>query len=154
MILEGSCHCNRIRFTVESKTPYPYRHCYCLRCRKTNGGSGYAINVMGQAETLQVQGREYVRMYQPVDMPHESYFCEYCGSHLYVFLPDWPQWIYPFASAIDTSLPSPPEIVHVALDEAVEWLEIPEGENHHHFGYDTDESIEMWHRRLGLLDDE
>ena len=69
MKLEGSCHCGHIHFTVESKTPYPYRRCYCVRCRKTHGGSGYVINVMGEAETLSIEGREHLRMYQPVDEP-------------------------------------------------------------------------------------
>jgi hypothetical protein len=30
--------------------------CYCSICRKTAGGGGYAINIMGQAATLQVSG--------------------------------------------------------------------------------------------------
>jgi hypothetical protein len=32
------------------------------------------------------------------------------------------------------------------------WVEVADGENHHHFGQNTDESIEMWHQRLGLMD--
>jgi len=40
MKLEGSCHCQSVRFTVESKAPYPYAHCYCSICRKTQGGAG------------------------------------------------------------------------------------------------------------------
>lgn len=109
---------------------------------------------MGEAKSMQVEGREHLKMYQPVGERLKSYFCAYCGSHLYIFLPDWPQWIYPFASAIDTPLPTPPEIFHVLLDEAAHWIEVADGENHHHFGQNTDESIGMWHRRLGLMDTE
>ena len=152
MKLKGACHCGRINFVVESETPYPYRRCYCIRCRKTNGGSGYAINVMGEAETLQIRGGDHLKTYRPEDEPLESYFCENCGSHLYIVLPDWPQWVYPFASAIDTPLPSSPETFHIFLDEAVGWLEVPEGDEHHHFGQNTHESIEQWHQRLGLID--
>ena len=153
MKLKGSCHCGRIDFTVESETPYPYRRCYCVRCRKTNGGSGYAINVMGEAKTLTINGREHLRKYRPVDEPLESFFCGTCGSHLYIVLRGWPQWVYPFASAIDTSLPAPPETFHIFLEEVVSWLEVPEGNEHHHFGKNTEESIEKWHQRLGLIDD-
>jgi hypothetical protein len=46
------------------------------------------INVMGEAEPLVVECREYLGMYRPVDEPLESYFCDNCGSHLYVVLPD------------------------------------------------------------------
>ena len=152
MKLKGACHCDRINFTVESETPYPYRRCYCVRCRKTNGGSGYAINVMGEADSLQINGQEHLRIYRPADELLESYFCAKCGSHLYIVLPDWPQWVYPFASAIDTPLPPSPETFHIFLDEAVGWLEVPEGDEHHHFGQNTDESIEQWHQRLGLIE--
>ena len=110
------------------------------------------INVMGEADTLKAEGQEHLRMYQPDDEKLESHFYASCGSHLYVFLPDWPQWVYPFASAIDTSLPSPPEIFHVLLDEAADWVEVSEGEKHFHFRQNTEEPIEMWHQRLGLVD--
>ena len=60
MMLRGSCHCGAVRFSLESETPYPYLWCYCSICRKTAGGGGYAINIMGQAETLKVKGKTSV----------------------------------------------------------------------------------------------
>ena len=45
MQLEGSCHCQAVRFSVESHEPYPFMRCYCSICRKTAGGGGYAINL-------------------------------------------------------------------------------------------------------------
>ncbi len=57
MQLEGSCHCGKVRFRVQSHTPYPYMRCYCSICRKTQGGGGYAINIMGEASTLRVRDR-------------------------------------------------------------------------------------------------
>ena len=47
--LEGSCRCGAVRFAVASHTPQPYQLCYCSICRKTAGGGGYAINLMGVA---------------------------------------------------------------------------------------------------------
>ena len=38
-------------------------HCYCGICRKANGGGGYAINLGGEADSLQVEGREHLRKY-------------------------------------------------------------------------------------------
>jgi hypothetical protein len=52
MKLEGSCHCGAVKFRLESNTPMPYQRCYCSICRKTQGGGGYAINIMGWADTL------------------------------------------------------------------------------------------------------
>ena len=56
MTLDGSCRCGAVRFTVESHTLYPYQRCYCSICRKQDGGGGYAINIMGAANTLKVEG--------------------------------------------------------------------------------------------------
>ena len=56
MSLEGSCRCGAVSFSVDSHTPYPYQRCYCSICRKSAGGGGYAINIMGVADTLKVKG--------------------------------------------------------------------------------------------------
>ena len=37
MLLEGSCHCASVRFSVNSPHPYPFNYCYCTICRKTAG---------------------------------------------------------------------------------------------------------------------
>jgi hypothetical protein len=58
MRLEGSCRCGAISFSVDSHTPYPYQRCYCSICRKSAGGGGYAINIIGLADTLKVKGKE------------------------------------------------------------------------------------------------
>ncbi|MEZ5742099.1 MAG: GFA family protein, partial [Burkholderiaceae bacterium] len=64
MLLEGSCHCRRVHFSLTSTHPVPFNRCYCSICRKTAGGGGYAINLGGEADTLQVTGREHVTVYR------------------------------------------------------------------------------------------
>lgn len=158
MLLEGSCHCGAVRFSVESRTPYPYMRCYCSICRKTGGGGGYAINIMGEAATFKVDGIEHIGIYH-ARMPdgkgaikHSSakrHFCRDCGSSLYLSDERWPEWIYPLASAIDTPLPVPPEVVSIMLDFAAPWAEVSAGK---HFREYPKESIEDWHRRHQLTD--
>jgi hypothetical protein len=63
-MLEGSCRCGVVRFTVESHAPQPYMLCYCSICRKTAGGGGYAINLSAVADTLKVEGREAIGVYR------------------------------------------------------------------------------------------
>jgi hypothetical protein len=160
MKLEGSCHCGAVRFSVESQTPYPYMRCYCSICRKTQGGGGYAINIMGNTATLKVRGSQHLAVYRAriaeIDAarrkvsPARRHFCSKCGSALWIFDPRWPQWVYPFASAIDTPLPKPPEQVEIMLDFAAPWCETPTGPNHAHFAAYPDESIEDWHAKRGL----
>jgi len=160
MKLEGSCHCGAVRFSVESHTPYPFMRCYCSICRKTAGGGGYAINIMGEAPTLRVRGTRDIGIYQArlqvegskrrVRSPARRHFCAKCGSALWVADPRWPQWVYPFASAIDTPLPKPTEGVELMLNYAAPWAEIPAGPGHQHFGEYPEESIADWHARRGL----
>lgn len=162
MKLKGSCHCKSVSFEVESYTPYPFMLCYCSICRKTAGGGGYAINIMGQAETLQVKGMKNVQIYRAImgrdrqKKPKRSsgrrHFCKRCASCLWISDPAWPEWIYPFASVIDTALPKPPERLHLMLQYAAKWCEIPKGKRELRFTNYPDESIEEWHKRHKLYD--
>lgn len=158
MRLEGSCHCGAVRFSVDSHTPYPYMRCYCSICRKTAGGGGYAINIMGDAETLRVEGEDALGVYrvrQEDGSPGHGrrHFCTRCGSALWVHDPRWGQWVYPFASAIDTPLPRAPEHVNLMIDSAVSWAQVPEGPGEITFAEWPEESIEDWHRKRGLYVD-
>jgi hypothetical protein len=157
MKLEGSCHCGAVKFSVESKTPYPYMRCYCSICRKTAGGGGYAINIMGETATLKVRGARNIAVYRARIKEEGAtratlskarrHFCAKCASVLWAWDPRWKDWVYPFASAIDTHLPKPPEDVEIMLDYAVPWADIPKGAGHKHFDEFPDESIADWHRK-------
>ncbi|GEK46856.1 alanine acetyltransferase [Bisbaumannia pacifica] len=154
MRLQGSCHCGAVRFSVESPHPYPYQRCYCSICRKTAGGGGYAINLSGRAATLEVEGAEHQGIYRAVidgeTSPGERHFCRHCASALWVFDPRWPELVHPFASAIDTELPIPPERVHLLLDSKASWVEVEARDTDKCFAGYPEESIDDWHRRLGL----
>ena len=149
MLLKGSCHCGAVRFSLGSETPYPYLHCYCSICRKTAGGGGYAINIMGKADTFSKRGR--TRVYRATRGGGERHFCPRCGSALWVWDKAWPQWIYPFASAIDTPLPAPRERQHILLDSKAGWVPVPKGRHEKRFRDYPREAIIDWHRKRGLL---
>ena len=163
MLLEGSCHCRAVRFSVVSHHPYPFMRCYCSICRKTAGAGGYAINIAGDNRTLRVEGMENIAVYNariqnPEDAePHvsraERRFCQRCGSCLWVYDPDHPGLMHPFASAIDTDLPKPPEQTHIMLDFAASWVEIPKRPDDRYCARYPDKSIAEWHQRRGLVDE-
>lgn len=163
MLLEGSCHCGACRFSVVSAHPYPYQRCYCSICRKTQGGGGYAVNLAGDAGSLQVlRGRHHVKVYHaklrdPEDTrahtsTGERHFCGECGSGLWLFSPEWPELVHPFASAIDTPLPVPPELTHIMLEFKAPWVVVEAGPHDKQFDHYPEESIAEWHERLGLVD--
>ncbi len=170
MKLEGSCHCGAVRFALSSHTPYPYMLCYCSICRKTAGGGGYAINIMGDAATLEIEGEAEISVYRArLDEAgaggHEAegegalssgrrHFCRHCGSALWVADPHWPELVHPFASVIDTALPKPPERVVIMLDYAAPWAQPPDGADDRRFAEYPEESIEDWHRARGLYQDD
>ncbi|HEX6093401.1 MAG TPA: GFA family protein [Dongiaceae bacterium] len=158
MNLKGSCHCGAVTFEVKSHTPQPYMRCYCSICRKTAGGGGYAINIMGEARTLKVRGRKHLGVYRAtleeggVRM-HSSarrHFCKHCGSALFIADPRWKKWVYPHASAIDTPLPVPVETAHIMLDSKCSWAEAPGGKRNRKFHEYPDQSIEDWHKTRGV----
>jgi hypothetical protein len=160
MILEGSCHCGAVRFRLQSSHPYPYNHCYCSICRKTQGGGGYSINLSGDTATLEVEGEENTSVYQvrlndpaagqPDLSPAQRRFCRVCGSALWVWDPRWPEQVHPFASAIDTELPVPPERTHIMLGSKASWVPVHADQRNQTFDDYPDESIAAWHERLGL----
>ncbi len=77
-------------------------------------------------------------------------FCSRCGSALYLTIDAAPDFVYPFASAVDTPLPEPPERVHVFTAEAPAWARPPSGSTDLAVERNTNESIEGWHRRHRL----
>ena len=160
MKLTGSCHCGAVSFQLKSRHPYPFNLCYCSICRKTAGGGGYAINLSGDAQSLEVQGKEHISVYQAKTQNKESgettqsparrHFCGQCGSALWVYDPRWPELLHPFASAIDTELPIPPERTHLMLDSKASWVGLHLVTNDQQFDQYPAESIAAWHQRLNL----
>ena len=159
MLLEGSCHCQAVRFSVESAQPYPFLLCYCSICRKTAGGGGYAVNLGADHDTLAVQGREHVAVYRAM-MPvpggghapssGHRHFCRQCGSALWLWDPNWPHLVHPHASAIDTPLPAPPEHTHMMLAFKSGWVQPCMREGDKAVDEYPDESLADWHERHGL----
>ncbi len=160
MRLEGSCHCGAVRFSLESAHVYPFNLCYCSICRKTAGAGGYAINIGGWHETLEVCGRDAISVYQAMMVdpatgeaapgPTERHFCSKCGSALWVWDPRWPRLVHPFSSAIDTPLPVPPERTHMMLGSKAGWVEPVIGPKDQTFAAYPTQSLAQWHERLGL----
>ncbi|MDX1562522.1 MAG: GFA family protein [Gammaproteobacteria bacterium] len=159
MQLEGSCHCQAVRFSLTSTEPVPYMRCYCSICRKTNGAGGYGINLGGDFKTLTVEGEEYIAVYRArvpdgeggsKESHCERRFCKRCGSGLWVYSPEWPELVHPFASAIDSELPPAPEATHIMLGSKANWVPVEAGPNDPQFDRYPDESLADWHRRMGF----
>ena len=148
MQLEGSCHCGKIRFTVESNSPYPFNQCYCSICRKTAGGGGYAINLGADYNTLEIKGETFLSIYQAEGSQGQRHFCSQCGSALWLWDPRWPELVHPHASTIDSELPKPPEHTHMMLGSKANWVPVRTENCDKQFDEYPDESLAQWHQRI------
>ncbi len=155
MLLKGSCHCQTVRFSVESHEPVPFMRCYCSICRKTAGTGGYAINLGADHATLKVEGMGHVSVYRArMEDGHESsgqrHFCKLCGTALWLWDPSWPELVHPHAGAIDTPLPVPPSVTHMMLGSKPDWVEAQVKTGDASFDEYPQESLADWHRRNGV----
>ncbi len=158
MHIKGSCYCGAVRFSLNAATPVPYLRCYCSICRKTAGGGGFAINLGGLKDSLSVQGDDCISVFNAMidgqQSPAERRFCSKCGSALWVWDPRWPELVHPFASAIDSALPKPPEHVHIMLSVKPDWVCLDEDQDETCFQQYPDRSLKDWHTHHGLLSPE
>jgi hypothetical protein len=159
MLLKGSCHCQAVRFSVQSHEPVPFMRCYCSICRKTAGSGGFAINLGADFRTLKVKGRESVSVYRArlgsgarsKRSPAERSFCKACGSPLWVWDPRWPELVHPHAGAIDTPLPEPPAATHIMLGSKANWVAVQRVKRSDGlFDVYPDFSLAQWHAKRGL----
>jgi hypothetical protein len=160
MQLEGSCHCGAVTYTVTAHEPVPFMRCYCSICRKTAGGGGYAINLGADAQSLKIKDPgKAIRVFRAEIRDEdgacevstgERNFCSACATALWLFSPEWPDLVHPFASAIDSELPVPPSRVHLMLKFKPSWVEPRVGPNDATFDLYPTESIDDWHKTRGL----
>jgi hypothetical protein len=160
MLLEGSCHCGAVTFSVEAQCPVPFLRCYCSICRKTGGGGGYAINLGSDFRTLKISGENNLSRYhakltdpetsETFDSEGHRCFCSQCGTALWNYDPRWPDLVHPFASAIDTPLPVAPVITHIMLGSKANWVPLDVNDGDKSFDEYPDESLADWHQRHGF----
>ena len=80
----------------------------------------------------------------------ERAFCSNCSTMLWVWDASWPELIHPFASAIDTELPVPEEMVCIMNTSKPGWAKWPEGKKRVYDIYSQDDaSLEEWHKKRG-----
>lgn len=155
--LQGSCRCGQVRFSADSHAPVPFLLCYCSICRKTAGGGGFAINLHADKGTLKVEGETAVFRATLEDgegacrvSTGERHFCAACASALWVYSPEYPELFHPFASAIDSELPTAPSRAHMMLSSKATWVEPHIGPDDRCSDEYPDDTLEDWHRAHGL----
>jgi hypothetical protein len=158
--LLGSCRCGAVHFACESHTPVPYQRCYCSICRKTAGGGGYAVNLGALSASLGVHDPDKaIRIFRAEIRGEdgvcristgERSFCSRCATALWLYSPEWPDLVHPFASAVDSALAVPPVLTHLMLRFKPAWVAVEAGKDDLTFDLYPAQSLEDWHRAHGL----
>ncbi|KIR29288.1 hypothetical protein I307_05953 [Cryptococcus deuterogattii 99/473] len=150
VLLEGTCHCKSVKYTVESNTPVPFQLCQCSICRKVGGYMG-SVNMMGNTKTLNIiRGKDKIKVYvaavefdendKPTKMGNSKRsFCTECSSMLWNYHDEWPD---------PNPLPSIPEsasLICIMRDSCPKHVPVPAGAKVYG-GYGPGDSIEGWHK--------
>ncbi|RZK34525.1 MAG: GFA family protein [Hymenobacter sp.] len=121
-----------------------------------------SYNLGGDKATLKVQGEPYINVFHATlrdgdtatPSPAERRFCRLCGTALWLWDSRWPELVHPLASAIDTPLPTPPEVVQIMRENAPAWAlatslggDVARIAQHHAY---PAESLADWHTRHRL----
>jgi hypothetical protein len=120
------------------------------------GSGGFAVNIMADNATLNVQGTQFIKVYQVRRendelSPTKRHFCSECASNLWFVLPQYPNNVYPFAASIDTPLPTPPKKTHLMWRSRASWVDdVEPSETCALFDQFPDQDIEKWHRANNL----
>ncbi|KAF8216726.1 Mss4-like protein [Mycena galopus ATCC 62051] len=93
---QGSCLCNKIRFTVEGN-PFTYAVCHCINCKKF-AGSAFMTNAFFAPDKINVtEGEEFLKKYDDNWTTSGNTltrsFCSNCGTSLFLTSPTKKEWI-------------------------------------------------------------
>jgi len=99
---EGSCHCQRIKFTCEFELKQP-TVCNCSYCHKRNA----ILHIVDEITVY--QGEAALTCYRFNKMKGAHYFCKHCGIFIYSTPPEP---VYPYAISLCTL-------------EDVDWQQLP-----------------------------
>ena len=118
-MLEGSCCCGNVRFTL-SRQPSMMATCHCSRCRKV----GAATFVFAQRDSFAlVSGADSIATYEPeAGYRYARSFCSRCGSALGEMVGEEENFPIP-ANLFDTPLELGVRF-HEFVAEKPDWLPI------------------------------
>ena len=111
MLYQGSCHCKKVRFQIETNNVFKdlYR-CNCSLCRKKS----IIMKPISQEFFSLIKGKEYLGLYKWNKYIAEHYFCKECGVYTHHKRRRYPDQIaVNFACLNDLDIPEERDIAIV-----------------------------------------
>lgn len=119
--MDGGCLCGGVRFTLEGELQ-PIQLCYCLQCRKAQGGP-MASNIPVTTTAFKLlSGAELLRQFES-SPGKQRVFCGRCGSPVYSRRASLPEVLRIRAGLLDQPLPVRPS-QHAYVNDSANWWTI------------------------------
>jgi hypothetical protein len=121
---EGGCACGEVRYRLTSEPLFTHC-CHCLNCQRQTG-SAFVINLLIEADRVELLGREL----QAVDVPRDDgssqriYRCPSCQVAVYSEY-GRPEVRFVRAGTLDEPRDVTPD-VHIFTKSRVDWVTLPE----------------------------
>lgn len=126
-MITGSCLCGLIRFEYSGEVG-PSSYCHCADCRKVTG-SAFLVSTRLDIKDFVLKSATKPPSYSKIADSGKKIireFCQYCGSPLFTYSPDHPEFVWVKSGCIDD--PSVVTPTHQSwTDSKVSWGDIPEG---------------------------
>lgn len=103
MTYTGSCLCGQVSFRIEGELA-PIQVCYCLQCRKAQGGP-FATNIPVAISAFRLLGGEGALKSFESSPGKQRVFCGQCGSPIYSRRQSLPSVVRVRAGLINEPLP-------------------------------------------------
>ena len=122
MVRDGGCSCGEVRYRLTSDALFVHC-CHCLNCQRQTG-SAFVVNLLIEAERLQVSGEP-----QPVDVPRDDgsaqrvYRCPSCQVAVFSEY-GWPEVRFVRGGTLDEPSAVKPD-VHIYTRSKVPWVRLP-----------------------------
>ena len=125
MALEGGCSCGAVRYRLTSD-PLFVHCCHCLNCQRQTG-SAFVINVLIEADRVELAGREPESVGVPRDdgSRQEIVRCPECRVALYSHY-TYPTISFVRAGTLDEPASVSPD-VHIFTRSKLPWVTLPGG---------------------------
>lgn len=109
-MIEGSCHCKKVRFRIETKNVYEDLYkCNCSLCKKKS----IVMKPVPKEFFTLLEGNDYLGLYKWNKNIAEHYFCRVCGVYTHHKRRKYPEQIaINFSCLDDLDLP---EDINVSL---------------------------------------
>lgn len=121
-MLNGSCACGQVRYTIQGPLIGPVTYCHCWRCRKHSGSSfGTTAGVLATDFAI-VSGEQHLSSWQSSPGVHR-FFASCCGSPIYKRHDERPQVLGFRLGTLDSD-PSCKAGMHFMVGSKAPWVEI------------------------------